>query len=93
MTPEINIPFEVDGDQHRFIEKFSACAEFPGARLTKIDGIRADFEDGFGLARASNTTPYVVTRFEGTTWDVIERIQAEFRRQMLAVDPGLELPF
>ena len=93
VTPEINIPFEVDGDQHRFIEKFSACAEFPGARLTRIDGVRADFDDGFGLARASNTTPYVVTRFEGTTPDVIERIQTEFRSQMLAVDSGLELPF
>ena len=93
VTPEINIPFEVDGDQHRFIEKFSACAEFPDARLTRIDGVRADFDDGFGLARASNTTPYVVTRFEGTTEDVIERIQAEFRNQMLAVDSGLELPF
>ena len=93
VTPEINIPFEVDGDQHRFIEKFSACAEFPGARLTRIDGVRADFDDGFGLARASNTTPYVVTRFEGTTPDVIKRIQAEFRSQMLAVDSGLDLPF
>lgn len=93
VTPEINIPFEIDGDQHRFIEKFSARAEFPGARLTRIDGIRADFDDGFGLARASNTTPYVVTRFEGATPDVIERIQAEFRSQMLAVDSGLELPF
>ena len=93
VTPEINIPFEIDGDQHRFIEKFSARAEFPGARLTRIDGVRADFDDGFGLARASNTTPYVVTRFEGATPDVIERIQAEFRNQMLAVDPELELPF
>lgn len=93
VTPEINIPFEVDGDQHRFIEKFSAHAEFPGARLTRIDGVRADFDDGFGLARASNTTPYVVTRFEGTTPDVIKRIQGEFRSQMLAVGPELELPF
>ena len=93
VTPEINIPFEVDGDQHRFIEKFSAHAEFPGARLTRIDGVRADFDDGFGLARASNTTPYVVTRFEGTTPDVIKRIQGEFRSQMLAVDSELELPF
>lgn len=93
VTPEINIPFEVDGDQHRFIEKFSARAEFPGARLTRIDGVRADFDDGFGLARASNTTPYVVTRFEGTTPDVVKRIQGEFRSQMLAVDPELELPF
>ena len=93
VTPEINIPFEVDGDQHRFIEKFSVDAEFPGARLTRIDGVRADFDDGFGLARASNTTPYVVTRFEGTTPDVVARIQGEFRRQMLAVDSELELPF
>ncbi len=93
VTPEINIPFEIDGDQHRFIEKFSARAEFPGARLTRIDGVRADFDDGFGLARASNTTPYVVTRFEGTTPDVIKRIQGEFRSQMLAVDSELDLPF
>ena len=93
VTPEINIPFEVDGDQHRFIEKFSARAEFPGARLTRIDGVRADFDDGFGLARASNTTPYVVTRFEGTTPDVIKRIQSEFRSRMLAVDSELDLPF
>ena len=93
VTPEINIPFEVDGAQHQFIEEFSARAEFPGARLTKIDGVRADFDDGFGLARASNTTPYVVTRFEGTTPDVVSRIQAEFRTQMLAVNPDLDLPF
>ena len=93
VTPEINIPFEVDGEQHRFIKKFSSHAEFPGARLIRIDGVRADFDDGFGLARASNTTPHVVTRFEGTTPDVINRIQAEFRAQMLAIDPGLELPF
>ena len=93
VTPEINIPFEVDGAQHQFIEEFSARAEFPDARLTKIDGVRADFDDGFGLARASNTTPYVVTRFEGTTPDVVSRIQAEFRTQMLAVNPDLDLPF
>lgn len=92
-TPEINIPFETDGAQHRFIEKFSARAEFPGARITRIDGIRADFDDGFGLARASNTTPCIVARFEGTTPDAMERIQADFRAQMLAVDPALELPF
>lgn len=93
VTPEINIPFEVDGEQHRFIEKFSAYAEFPGARITQIDGVRADYDDGFGLARASNTTPYVVTRFEGTTPGVVSRIQDEFRTQMLAVNPELELPF
>lgn len=93
VTPEINIPFDIDEAQHRFIRKFSACAEFPGARITRIDGIRADFDDGFGLARASNTTPCIVARFEGTTPDAMARIQADFRAQMLAVDPALELPF
>ncbi len=93
VTPEINIPLDTDGAQHQFIEKFSAHAHFPEARLTRIDGVRADFDDGFGLARASNTTPCLVTRFEGATPNVIQRIQAAFREQMLAVDPSLELPF
>ncbi len=93
VTPELNVPFAVDGDQHRFIEAFSGIAEFPAATLTRIDGVRADFEDGFGLARASNTTPCVVTRFEGSSPKVLARIQAQFREQMLAVEPELELPF
>ena len=92
-TPELNVPFAADGDQHRFIEAFASVAEFPAASLTRIDGVRADFEDGFGLARASNTTPCVVTRFEGSSPEALARIQAQFREQMLAVEPELELPF
>ena len=92
-TPEINLPFAVDGDQHRFIERFAARAEFPAAEISNLDGVRADFKDGFGLARASNTTPCVVARFEGRDRAALERIQREFRAQMRAVAPELELPF
>ncbi len=93
VTPEINLPFDKDGAQHQFIEQFTEQAAFPDARLTRIDGLRADFADGFGLARASNTTPCVVTRFEGADEAALLRIQAAFREQLLAVDPNLELPF
>ena len=92
-TPELNVPFARFGEQHKFIEKFSARACFPTAELTRIDGLRADFADGFGLARASNTAPYMVMRFEGTTETAMKRIQESFREQILAVDPNLDLPF
>lgn len=64
-----------------------------GASLTLIDGIRADFPDGWGLVRASNTTPSLVFRFEGDDTEALQRIQEIFREQLLAVEPGLELPF
>jgi phosphomannomutase/phosphoglucomutase len=58
-----------------------------------IDGLRVDYADGWGLARPSNTTPVVVTRFEADTQEALERIQNAFREQILAVQPDLELPF
>ncbi|NBP35618.1 MAG: phosphomannomutase/phosphoglucomutase, partial [Betaproteobacteria bacterium] len=58
-----------------------------------IDGVRAEYEDGFGLARASNTTPVVVIRFEADDAAALARIQADFRRAFEAVKPGLALPF
>ena len=69
-------------------------ARFPGAReVIKLDGLRVEYADGFGLARASNTTPVIVLRFEGETQDAIERIQAEFRTVLQAAKPGAQLPF
>jgi len=52
-----------------------------------------DFADGFGLARASNTTPTVILRFEATDAAALERIQEAYRRQLLALRPDLSLPF
>lgn len=91
-TPELNVLMQ-EGQHFAFIEKLQAQAAFDQAVVTTIDGIRADFADGFGLIRASNTTPSLVIRFEGKTPEALARIQALFRREISAVDPTLELPF
>ena len=67
---------------------------FPGAqRVLTIDGVRAEFADGFGLARASNTSPVIVLRFEGDTPQALKRIQEEFRKTLQPLKPGAALPF
>ncbi|MFT0533624.1 phosphomannomutase/phosphoglucomutase [Castellaniella hirudinis] len=92
-TPELKLPM-AEGQPHAFVARLQAEGRFPGAtaRIT-IDGIRAEYPDGFGLARASNTTPVVVLRFEGDTPAALARIQAEFRAALQALQPGLALPF
>jgi len=55
--------------------------------------LRADFADGWGLVRASNTTPILVVRFDAESEDALARIKATFREQMLALRPDLVLPF
>lgn len=92
-TPEINIHFQQDGAQHAFMQEFAKQVQLPGAEITTIDGIRADYAQGWGLVRASNTTPSLVIRFEAESNDVIKNIQASFRKQMLKVDKTLELSF
>jgi len=86
-TPELNVPC-AEGEHHAVIEKLRQTAKFDGAReLTTIDGLRADYDDGFGLVRASNTTPVLVLRFEGQTPAALERIRAHFMAAILAVKP------
>jgi len=91
-TPELKIQVE-EGEQFAFIERFLESAKFEGARLATIDGLRADWPDGWGLVRASNTTPTLVLRFDAKDSEALERIKGVFREQLLAVEPGLELPF
>jgi len=91
-TPELKIPMH-EGEHYRFMEAFAAKAKFEGARLTTIDGIRADWSDGWGLVRASNTTPVLVLRFDADAPKALQRIQDVFRAQLLALDPSLPLPF
>ncbi|KGI79220.1 phosphomannomutase/phosphoglucomutase [Oleiagrimonas soli] len=91
-TPELKIHMQ-EGEHYAFIKKFSEKAEFEGARLTTIDGVRADWKDGWGLVRASNTTPVLVLRFDADDEAALQRIQQTFREQLLAVDPELKLPF
>ncbi|MDH5515970.1 MAG: phosphomannomutase/phosphoglucomutase, partial [Gammaproteobacteria bacterium] len=76
-----------------FINSLLETAHFEGATISTIDGLRVDFPDGWGLVRASNTTPVLVLRFEADTQDALARIMGEFRRVMIKVNPHLSLPF
>jgi phosphomannomutase/phosphoglucomutase len=91
-TPEINIGMQ-EGEPPQFMDRLLASAHFEGARVATIDGLRADFDDGWGLVRASNTTPVLVLRFEADNDAALARIMEEFRRVMLQVEPALSLPF
>jgi phosphomannomutase/phosphoglucomutase len=91
-TPELNISMQ-EGEPQKYIDHLLSSAHFDGARVSTIDGLRADFDDGWGLVRASNTTPVLVLRFEADSDAALVRIMEEFRRVMLQVDPGLQLPF
>jgi phosphomannomutase/phosphoglucomutase len=91
-TPELNLKL-AEGEHFALIKELVARAHFPDAKLTTIDGLRADFADGFGLVRASNTTPVLVFRFEGDDKPALERIQGQFKNLLNRVKPGLTLPF
>ncbi|CAB1370074.1 phosphomannomutase/phosphoglucomutase [Denitratisoma oestradiolicum] len=92
-TPELNLKMQ-EGEPHALIARLQREGHFPGAKeLITIDGVRAEYPDGFGLARASNTTPVVVLRFEADNIAALARIQAEFKSALEAVWPGLEVGF
>ena len=91
-TPELKVQMQ-EGENHAFIEAFREAAKFEDAEISTIDGLRADFPDGWGLVRASNTTPILVVRFDAETEEALERIKSVFRTKMLAVNSELELPF
>ncbi|MCX7156112.1 MAG: phosphomannomutase/phosphoglucomutase [Rhodocyclales bacterium] len=94
-TPELNIKMN-EGEPHALVAKLQQGGRklLPGAReLITIDGVRAEYADGFGLARASNTTPVVVLRFEADTKAALLRIQKEFKAALKAVWPGISTDF
>jgi len=91
-TPEINIPVSED-NKFGLVETLCKQGTFNGGTATTIDGIRVDFADGWGLVRASNTTPVIVLRFEADTEDALSRIKNLFKEQLAAVDDTLDLSF
>ncbi|WP_133479409.1 phosphomannomutase/phosphoglucomutase [Cognatilysobacter segetis] len=91
-TPEIKVDAP-NGNPHAFVERFQNEATFEGARLSTIDGLRVDYPDGWGLVRASNTTPVLVMRFDADSAEALARIQNAFRAQIAAIQPDLALPF
>jgi phosphomannomutase/phosphoglucomutase len=93
-TPELNVALEREGENHALIARLQKSAKFEGATgVNTIDGLRVEYSDGFGLIRASNTTPVLVLRFEGDTQDAIERIKRDFKRVLLAEKPDARVPF
>jgi len=89
-TPELNVPC-AEGEPHRLVAQLQAQASFPGAEVNTIDGLRADWPDGFGLIRASNTTPVLVLRFEGHTPEALHRIEHDFMAVLRAVKPDAQV--
>jgi phosphomannomutase / phosphoglucomutase len=92
-TPELNLKC-AEGEHITLMESLKAKAQFTNyTRIATIDGMRVEYADGFGLARASNTTPVIVLRFEADTDAALKRIQHDFRAQFARVNPNLTLPF
>nr|WP_286948884.1 phosphomannomutase/phosphoglucomutase [Pseudomonas sp. UBA6718] len=91
-TPEINVTV-TDESKFRLIDRLQRDGVWGEANLTTLDGVRVDYPKGWGLVRASNTTPVLVLRFEAETEDELARIKEVFRAQLYNVAPDLTLPF
>jgi len=91
-TPELTIG-STDERKFRVIEALQRNGQYAGGQVTDIDGVRVDFQDGWGLVRASNTSPKLVCRFEADNEESLRKIQNLFKQQLLAVDSQLQIPF
>ncbi len=90
-TPELNVAC-AEGEPARVVARLQAEAKFPGAcEIVTIDGVRVEYDDGFGLVRASNTTPVLVLRFEGATPEALARIEADCMAALRAVKPDAQV--
>ncbi|MBS9403064.1 phosphomannomutase/phosphoglucomutase [Halomonas sp. TRM85114] len=92
-TPEINITV-TDEAKFDLVARLAREGDFGDDGIkTTLDGIRVDYPDGWGLCRASNTTPVLVLRFEGKSEAALERVQRRFGDALSRVAPELALPF
>lgn len=91
-THELRIRL-TETEHGRVMEALKGTLDTEGGELSEVDGLRIDYPDGWGLIRPSNTSPYLVTRFEAEDEAALVRIQAAFRQAVHAVDPALDVPF
>ncbi len=91
-TPELVVMME-EGENFSVMDELLKIAHFTDGKMTEIDGMRVDFADGWGLVRASNTTPSLVIRFEADTDAAMSRIQELFKRLLKNIKPDIALPF
>ena len=88
-TPELNIDV-TDETKFKIIEDFSSQCSLEGEKIT-IDGLRINFDDGWGLLRASNTTPKLVLRFEGDSMDSLNKIKNDFLNELSRICPDIDI--
>ncbi|WP_347881266.1 phosphomannomutase/phosphoglucomutase [Pseudomonas sp. GD03944] len=91
-TPEINIQV-TEQTKFRIIDSLQRDGVWGEGNITTLDGVRVDYPKGWGLVRASNTTPVLVLRFEADSEQELERIKDVFRAQLYSVAPDITLPF
>ncbi|MEK6708579.1 MAG: phosphomannomutase/phosphoglucomutase [Pseudomonadota bacterium] len=92
-TPELQIRLK-EGENYALIAQLQKTARFDNPeRVITIDGLRVEYQDGFGLARSSNTTPVIVLRFEADNEAALKRIQEDFRKVILQAKPDVVLPY
>ena len=88
-TPELNVPASDEG-KFFLVEEFIKKTDFSNAKIIDIDGIRVEYEKGWGLLRASNTSPVLVLRFEAETEDDLNDIKTIFYENLKRIEPDIE---
>ena len=91
-TPELQVPL-AEGENAALVQALRERGHFEGAEIITVDGLRVEYPDGFGLVRASNTTPVLVLRFEADDAAALARIQQAVKAALLAIRPDLSIPF
>ena len=91
-TPELQVPL-AEGENAALVQALRERGRFEGAEIITVDGLRVEYPDGFGLVRASNTTPVLVLRFEADDAAALARIQQAVKAALLAIRPDLSIPF
>jgi phosphomannomutase/phosphoglucomutase len=88
-TPEINL-YSSDDEKFKIVESFKKTYNFPEANLIDIDGVRLEFPDGWGLLRASNTSPVLVLRFEANSEEALDHIKHKFKQVLEEIKYNFE---
>ena len=91
-TPELRM-FLKEDEHINFMKEFSKNISNLNANIIDIDGLRIEHDDGWGLVRPSNTSPYIIYRFEADTESALKHIQFEFRNIINLIKPNVEIPF
>lgn len=92
-TPELKVPVSEAEKFEVMAQLMQSSSDLNARLISQIDGLRVHFDEGWGLVRASNTSPYLIMRFEAINEQILAEIQKLFRHWMLSIKPDFALPF